>query len=221
MVLYFAFLAWVLLGMIPAAIANNKGHSPMTWWFYGAMLFPIAFLHALLVKPNDGELAKRAIASGTSRVCPFCAELIRKEAVVCRYCRHSVPVPVSPVQTPPTPPVESEEMRVDENSTRGWVVVGLICGAAVIVLVVAALAGGGPSSRHGNTMVFEGYVVSGSETGLAREPFFWVNGGALRVRCFYGSATVPPVGSWVRVRGTVSLWVENDGGSLASCTLVE
>ena len=45
-------LVSVLLGLIPATIAQRKGWPFLTWWVYGALLIVIAFPHSLLVKPN-------------------------------------------------------------------------------------------------------------------------------------------------------------------------
>ena len=47
-------LIWVLaslLGLIPATIAHRKGRSFAFWWFYGAMIFVVALLHSLWIRP--------------------------------------------------------------------------------------------------------------------------------------------------------------------------
>jgi hypothetical protein len=40
------FVLAILIGLIPAAIAQSKGRSFAAWWFYGAMLFIVALPHA-------------------------------------------------------------------------------------------------------------------------------------------------------------------------------
>ncbi len=44
------FLLAILLGLIPAAIAQSKGRSFVAWWLYGALLFIVALPHSLLIK---------------------------------------------------------------------------------------------------------------------------------------------------------------------------
>jgi len=39
----------VILGIIPAAIAKNKGYSFALWWFFGTLLFIVALPAALLM----------------------------------------------------------------------------------------------------------------------------------------------------------------------------
>lgn len=50
--------ALFLLGLIPAVIANSKGHPFIAWWLYGAFLFPFAFPHAILSR-NTPHVAPR------------------------------------------------------------------------------------------------------------------------------------------------------------------
>jgi hypothetical protein len=88
----------VLLGIVPAIIAYGKGRSVVGWWLFGlascflvglgAIVFPIVL--AYLWEPNRAELDRRAWLAGQMRLCPYCAELLKPQAVFCRYCQHDV-----------------------------------------------------------------------------------------------------------------------------------
>lgn len=74
----------IILAVIPGMIANKKGRSFAAWWVYGLLVWPIALVHALLLDPQ------KIVETDALRPCPFCAELIKKQATKCRYCQSTV-----------------------------------------------------------------------------------------------------------------------------------
>lgn len=80
----------VVLGLIPAAIARSKGRSFFWFWIYGVLLFIVALPHALLAKPNVAALEAQKLSDRAHRKCPHCAEIIKLEAQVCRFCGRTI-----------------------------------------------------------------------------------------------------------------------------------
>jgi hypothetical protein len=80
-----------ILGIILGLIARSKSRDFFAWWIYGAALFLTALVHSPVIRPNHGgsqQAEAEQLASQLYRKCPSCAELVKTEATICRYCRH-------------------------------------------------------------------------------------------------------------------------------------
>jgi len=48
-------ILWLIMGGVVGIVAHSKGHSPVPWILYGALIWPIALTHVLVVAPAKGN----------------------------------------------------------------------------------------------------------------------------------------------------------------------
>lgn len=73
------------LGLIPASIAHAKGYDFGLFWVYGILVLIVALPHAITLTPDRRRLDQRKAREGYGH-CPYCAELVRKQAIRCPHC---------------------------------------------------------------------------------------------------------------------------------------
>jgi RNA polymerase subunit RPABC4/transcription elongation factor Spt4 len=103
---------WIALSIAAGVIAGNKGRSFFWFTLLAVVLSPaIGILAALMAKQNVAAQEAAAIASGYSRKCPHCSELIKSEARACKHCGKDV----EPATKRTCPHCGYQDMPLDEK----------------------------------------------------------------------------------------------------------
>ena len=90
------FVAWIFLSILVGIFASSKKRSGIGWFLLSLIISPlITFIIVLVAGPPASTLKK----------CPKCAEEIKAEAVICRFCGYEFPQPA---------PLSTQELKAKE-----------------------------------------------------------------------------------------------------------
>jgi phosphotransferase system glucose/maltose/N-acetylglucosamine-specific IIC component len=124
------FIIWLGLAIVVGVAASNRGRAGFGWFILAILVSPLIAGLLVLVLPNQKLEVQRATEVANSRKCPMCAELVKRDALVCKHCGRDLP------------PIEYKTIRQHPEAGKGdpgrgaLIFAGIMAVGAVIIAVI-------------------------------------------------------------------------------------
>jgi hypothetical protein len=87
---------WFGLAIVVGVIAGSRGRNGFGWFLLAVVISPLLAGILAIALPSP-QTQREQLHKWNSRKCPFCAELVKNEAIVCKHCGRDLPELPSPI----------------------------------------------------------------------------------------------------------------------------
>lgn len=83
-------ILWSIGAVLAGILANGKCRNVAGWVLGSVFITPLIILILLALPPLEDQRSLYQYKKESFKTCPFCAEDVKKQAIVCPFCQRNI-----------------------------------------------------------------------------------------------------------------------------------